>query len=54
MGGGESYIEIININTNSYSLSQIPLNSNYVVIWQMNYKILSNNLEIISDIQKCI
>jgi hypothetical protein len=61
MGGDADSIEIYNINTNSYQLSQIPLNSNYVVtamiddqvhiIGRKNYKILTNNLEIVSDLQ---
>jgi hypothetical protein len=57
-----SSIEIYNINTNSYSLSQIPLNSTFVVSVMIddqihiiggknNYKILTNNLEIVSDLQ---
>jgi hypothetical protein len=61
MGGSDSSIEIYNINTNSYQLSHISLESNYVVsvmvddqihiIGDKRDMILSDNLEIISNLQ---
>jgi hypothetical protein len=61
IGGNRSSIEIYNIDTNTYKLSKVSLNTDFVVsvmiddqihiIGEKNYKILTKNLKILSELQ---